>query len=120
MSQPPPHSTIAESPSAPGQAPEEDAEAGDPLLDAARAASPERRAVVERARQHWISRLIDLSRRNRLLYFEPLRVRTVELDPEQLRRALPLLGGQAVPLGRIFGQRELIHREEAELFSELD
>ncbi|MBJ7612482.1 MAG: DUF4011 domain-containing protein [Candidatus Dormibacteraeota bacterium] len=93
----------------------------DPLLEAARSASPERRAVVERARQHWISRLIDLSRRNRLLYFEPLRVRTVELDAGQVGRALPLLSGQAVPAGRIFGRQELVGREEErELFSDLD
>ncbi|MDQ6921049.1 MAG: DUF4011 domain-containing protein, partial [Candidatus Dormibacteraeota bacterium] len=93
----------------------------DPLLEAARAASPERRAMVERARQHWISRLIDLSRRNRLLYFEPLRVRTVELDAGQMGRALPLLAGQPVPVGRIFGRQELVGREEErELFSDLD
>jgi hypothetical protein len=121
MSQPPPHSTIAESPLAPGEALEDDAEAGDPLLAAARAASPERRAVVERARQHWISRLIDLSRRNRLLYFQPLRVRSVELDADQVVRVLPLLAGQQVPVGRVFRQAELVLRDEdAELFSQLD
>jgi hypothetical protein len=76
---------------------------------------------VERARQRWVARLIDLSRRNRLLYFEPLRVRTVELDPGQVGRALPLLEGQPVPVGRIFGQRELVRREEErELYWELD
>jgi very-short-patch-repair endonuclease len=103
------HSTIASAP-----------QAEEPLLEAAIAAGPERRAVVERARQHWVSRLIDLSRRNRLLYFQPLRVRTVELDAGQLARALPLLAGQPVPVGRIFRQSELVHRDEdAELFTEL-
>jgi len=103
------HSTIASAP-----------QAEEPLLEAAIAAGPERRAVVERARQHWVSRLIDLSRRNRLLYFQPLRVRTVELDAGQLARALPLLTGQPVPVGRIFRQSELVHRDEdAELFTEL-
>src|SRR5438552_9185643 len=104
------HSTIATAP-----------QAEEPLLEAAIAAGPERRAVVERARQHWVSRLIDLSRRNRLLYFQPLRVRTVELDAGQVGRALPLLSGQPVPAGRIFGRQDLVGREEErELFSDLD
>jgi very-short-patch-repair endonuclease len=97
------------------------AQPGDPLLETALGASLERRTLVERVRQRWISRLIDLSRRNRLLYFEPLRVRSVELDGERLARALPLLSGQAVPVGRVFGVQQLVGRDEdMELFSQLD
>jgi len=32
---------------------------------------------LDKARQAWISRLIDLSQRNNLLYFRPLKVGTV-------------------------------------------
>src|SRR5438046_2647021 len=48
-----------------------DAPASDPLLGAAQRATPERRQAVEQARQNWMARLIDVSRRNRLLYFQP-------------------------------------------------
>jgi very-short-patch-repair endonuclease len=90
-------------------------------LEAARKASPDRRAAVDRATKTWIERLIDLSRRNRLLFFQPLKVRTVELTAEQAERALPLVGGQAVPVIRIFRQAELIPRgEDVELFTEIE
>jgi hypothetical protein len=38
--------------------------------------SPEHARLVERARQTWRSRLIDLSRRNNLLYFRHLKTGT--------------------------------------------
>jgi len=91
-----------------------------PLLEAAGKASPERKETVERALQHWIDRLIDRSRRNRLLYFYPLKVRTVELTEEQARLALPLMAGDQLPVGRIFGKADLVRGdEERELFSEI-
>ena len=40
---------------------------------------PERRAKVEAARQGWIRQLVDMSRRNNLLYFRELKVGTLDL-----------------------------------------
>src|SRR5438270_8240283 len=83
--------------------------------------SPERRAIVERARENWIDRLIDLSRRNRLLYYQPLKVRTVELTADQFKRALPLVSGESVTALKLFGAQELVRSdEERELFSEIE
>jgi hypothetical protein len=42
--------------------------------------SPERRSAVEVARQSWIQKLIDLSRRNNLLYFKDLKAGTLDLS----------------------------------------
>jgi hypothetical protein len=42
--------------------------------------SEARRQTVETARQSWIRKLIDLSRRNNLLYFRPLKSGTLELS----------------------------------------
>jgi very-short-patch-repair endonuclease len=93
----------------------------DPLLEAARSASPQRRETVERAADAWIARLIDLSRRNRLLYFQPLKVRTVELSAEEIGRALPLLSGEPIAVGRLFPQRELVRGDpEVELDHEIE
>ena len=53
--------------------------------------SPERRAAVDRARQHWIGRPVDLSRRNNLLYFRDLKVGTLDLTataPDVMRELL--------------------------------
>ena len=53
--------------------------------------SDERERLVEQARQHWIAKLIDLSRRNNLLYFRPLQLGTLELsdcDDDELDRLL--------------------------------
>ena len=41
--------------------------------------SEDRRQTVETARRSWIRKLIDLSRRNNLLYFRPLKTGTLEL-----------------------------------------
>src|SRR5215471_20620915 len=41
--------------------------------------TPERRAKVDAARQAWIRQLVDMSRRNNLLYFRDLKVGTLEL-----------------------------------------
>lgn len=47
----------------------------EPSGAAASATSHERRESVDRARELWIRRLIDLSRRNNLLYYRDLTVR---------------------------------------------
>jgi very-short-patch-repair endonuclease len=119
---PPPRAVLRQraSTSAGGPADSADIE-DDPLLQAAQNASPERRATVERARQNWIDRLIDLSRRNRLLFYQPLKVRTVELTAEQFLRALPLVSGESVTATKIFGAKELVPSdEERELYSEIE
>jgi len=42
--------------------------------------------TVEAARQLWIEKLIDLSRRNNLLYFRPLKTGTLEFSsPDVIR-----------------------------------
>src|SRR5262252_1791227 len=43
------------------------------------AVTPERRAKVDAARQAWMRQLVDMSRRNNLLYFRDLKVGTLEL-----------------------------------------
>src|SRR3954469_19878382 len=48
--------------------------------EGAPAVSPERRTAVDNARKSWINRLIDPSRRNNLLFFRPLRDRTLDLS----------------------------------------
>ena len=51
---------------------------------------PERLARVDAARQAWIRKLVDLSRRNNLLYFRDLKVGTLDLTgaPEETMQAL--------------------------------
>lgn len=64
-------------------------------------AAPDRRAAVDRAREGWIRRLIDLSRRNNLLYYRDLKAGMLDLsgaDPDALRA---LLAGTAVTLARL-------------------
>jgi hypothetical protein len=60
-----------------------------------------RQAIVDKARENWIQRLIDLSRRNNLLYFRELKTGSLNLswaDPPVLA---DLLVGNAVPLSRL-------------------
>ena len=49
--------------------------------------SEERCQTIETARQSWIRKLIDLSRRNNLLYFRPLKTGTLELTSASSRKA---------------------------------
>jgi Protein of unknown function (DUF4011)/AAA domain len=60
--------------------------------------SAQRRASVERARQAWINRLIDLSRRNNLLYYRPLKWGTLNLSREDRESWSELLRGEPVSL----------------------
>jgi AAA domain-containing protein len=58
--------------------------------------SPERLAKVDQARHAWIRKLIDLSRRNNLLFFRELKVGTLDLsgaDPDVIRALLQLIPG---------------------------
>ena len=52
---------------------------------------PERVAKVDAARKEWIAKLVDLSRRNNLLYFRDLKVGTLDLtgaSPDGLQALL--------------------------------
>ena len=42
--------------------------------------APERRERVDRAREVWIKKLIDLSRRNNLLFYRDLQTGTLDLS----------------------------------------
>jgi len=62
-----------------------------PLRPEPRKITDARRNTVEGARQGWIRKLIDLSRRNNLLYYRPLKTGTLNLSsapPEGLRELL--------------------------------
>src|SRR5206468_4458953 len=56
----------------------------------------ERRKLVEVARQAWIRRLIDLSRRNNLLYYRPLKTGTLNLSLLDSDRIVRLLQGESI------------------------
>ena len=63
--------------------------------------SEARRQIVEKARQSWIRKLIDLSRRNNLLYFRPLKTGTLELTSAPNERLRDLLMGQSVAAAKL-------------------
>src|SRR5438874_5786188 len=65
------------------------------------APSSPRLAAVDKARQAWISRLIDLSQRNNLLYFRPLKVGTLDLTAADHDVLAELLSGKSVPLHKL-------------------
>ena len=67
----------------------------------ARQISEKRRQTVETARQSWIRKLIDLSRRNNLLYFRPLKTGTLELPAASSERLRDLLVGESVSAGKL-------------------
>ncbi|MCI0724690.1 MAG: DUF4011 domain-containing protein, partial [Acidobacteria bacterium] len=55
-----------------------------------------RQELVEKARQVWIRRLIDLSRRNNLLFYRPLKTGTLTLSLADGDRMVGLLQGEIV------------------------
>src|SRR5439155_19333699 len=63
--------------------------------------SPERRTAVDRAREIWIKKLIDLSRRNNLLYFRPLKRGTLDLSSAPTDCLEGLLSGEFISLVRL-------------------
>jgi len=60
--------------------------------------SPQRREAVEKASQAWIKKLIDLSRRNNLLYYRSLKWGTLNLSLDDAERWAALLRGETVSL----------------------
>jgi len=82
---------------------------GSPLVCAGCAqplVSAERRAAVTRARDVWVNRLIDLSRRNRLLYHRDLKTGTLDLTAHDPAVMGNLLRGDSVTLGRLLPQAD--------------
>ena len=63
--------------------------------------SDARRRTVETARQLWIRKLIDLSRRNNLLYYRPLKTGTLDLSSAPAERLRELLVGESVPASKL-------------------
>lgn len=60
-----------------------------------------RRATMERAVERWKSELIDLSARNRLLYFRDLQTGTLSFDDVEREHLMQLVAGKRVPLSRL-------------------
>jgi len=60
-----------------------------------------RRKAVDQAREGWIRRLIDLSRRNNLLYYRDLKSGTVDLSAADPEAMVSFLHGEPVTLTRI-------------------
>ncbi|HEY0735383.1 MAG TPA: AAA domain-containing protein [Herpetosiphonaceae bacterium] len=64
-----------------------------------------RRATVDKARALWIKKLIDLSRRNNLLYFRDLKAGTLDLSAAEPQAFAALLDGETVSLARLLPAR---------------
>jgi len=71
--------------------------------------SSERHAAVNRAREAWIRRLIDLSRRNNLLYFRDLKTGTLDLSDSNREGWIALLRGEGVALDRLLPDGDEAH-----------
>lgn len=68
--------------------------------------SSERLAAVEQVRSGWIRRLMDLSRRNNLLYYRELKTGTLDLTYCDQKVLTGLLVGKTVTLNRLLPQAE--------------
>jgi very-short-patch-repair endonuclease len=60
-----------------------------------------RRQIVETARESWIRKLIDLSRRNNLLYYRPLKTGTLDLSAAPAEKLRELLSDESVPANKL-------------------
>lgn len=63
--------------------------------------SPQRRLLVDQARQSWIRKLIDLSRRNNLLYFRPLKTGTLDFAGADQDTMAAFFAGEEVSIKKI-------------------
>jgi len=68
--------------------------------------SPSRMEAVERVRQSWISRLIDLSRRNNLLYYRDLKTGALDFSQANNQALSRLLGGEAIPIAQLLPEAD--------------
>lgn len=74
---------------------------------------PERITLINRARDEWITKLIDTTRRNNLLYFRALKVGTLEFTDADPSELATLLRGDPVRVMELVGDDEHERREEA-------
>ena len=80
--------------------------------------SAARREAVDRARQSWIRKLIDLSRRNNLLYYRPLKTGTLDLTSAESSGMATLLSGvEPVSIEWIASDGQL--RTDSEIMAEM-
>src|SRR5579859_780144 len=63
--------------------------------------SPQRSLLVDQARQSWIRKLIDLSRRNNLLYFRSLKTGTLDLVNADQENMAAFLRGEDVSVKKL-------------------
>jgi hypothetical protein len=63
--------------------------------------SPERRAAVLKARDTWVGKLIDLSRRNKLLFFRDLKTGTLDLSKNDPKALSDFLRSESVSLNNL-------------------
>ncbi|HKV93642.1 MAG TPA: AAA domain-containing protein [Candidatus Angelobacter sp.] len=75
--------------------------------------SAQRQLLVNQARQSWIKKLIDLSRRNNLLYFRPLKRGTLDLATADRQILAAFLLGEEISVKKL-----LLDDSEASLFAE--
>ena len=61
---------------------------------------------VESARQQWIGKLIDVSRRNNLLYFRVLKTGTLDLSQAPVNELARLFSGDTVPIAKLFSAEQ--------------
>ena len=69
--------------------------------------SDARRAAVNVARKRWSEKLVDLTRRNNLLYYRPLKLGSFELEHPDPGTLLDVLSGISTLLTRLVPAREL-------------
>lgn len=72
----------------------------EPQSAGAAVADPVRFQLIEAARENWIDRLIDLSRRNNLLFYKPVLSGTIDI-PDGSPFLEDLLAGDAVPAQKL-------------------
>jgi len=94
--------------------------------------APSRRELVERAVKQWVDQLVDLTGRNRLLFYKTLKRGTLELTNAESVALASLLSGRKTPLSRLIRPTEeepdrhtdavrsarTIYRKARELFEE--
>lgn len=77
-----------------------------PAFSEVTAISEARHQLVEQARQAWIKKLIDLSRRNNLLYYRPLKTGTLSLSTGANSHMNGVLAGASVAVSKLLGNSE--------------
>lgn len=81
-------------------------------VDASPSGRTDRQKLVEKERQAWIKKLIDLSRRNNLLYFRQLKTGNLDLTSGDEEAMEDLIAGETIAVSKLLGQKEGISRQE--------